>query len=96
MQDVFDLRKLLLDKHFQLSVRKARLGIGEALQKFGENAFGISDIGQRILPANGFFDHRNQMVSDLRRGRQYGRYLPLPGITLQNIGNTQKTFCICH
>ena len=55
VQDVFDLRKLLLDKHFQLSVRKARLGIGEALQKFGENAFGISDIGQRILPANGFF-----------------------------------------
>jgi hypothetical protein len=51
---MFNLRKLLLNKGFQLSERKARLGIGEALQKFGENAFGVGDIGQRILAANGF------------------------------------------
>ena len=96
VQDVFDLCEFLLNKSFQLRERKTRLCIGETLQKFGENAFGIGDIGQRILPANGFFDHGNQVISDLRRGRQYGRYLPLPGITLQNIGNAQKTFCICH
>ncbi|MCS5959571.1 hypothetical protein LNP74_00310 [Klebsiella pneumoniae subsp. pneumoniae] len=36
------------------------------------------------------------MVSDLRQGEDMDRrYLPLPGITLQNIGNPQKPFRIC-
>ncbi|MBN0517261.1 hypothetical protein JTM39_37460, partial [Pseudomonas aeruginosa] len=63
---------------------------------FGKNAFGVGNIGEGILAANGLFNHRYQVVSDLRRGRQDRRYLPLPGITLQNIGNPQKPFRICH
>lgn len=31
------------------------------------------------------------MVGNFRGGGKYGRYLPLPGIAFQNIGNTQKT-----
>jgi hypothetical protein len=47
---MFDLSKLLLNKGFQLGERKAGLGIGQALQKFGENAFGVGDIGSASWP----------------------------------------------
>jgi hypothetical protein len=53
VQDVFNLGKLLLDKGFQLPA-ETRLRVGEALQKFGKNAFSVGDIGERILAANGF------------------------------------------
>ena len=96
VQDMLNLSKLLLNKGFQLGERESGLGVGKALKKFGKNAFSVGNIGEGILAANGLFNHRYQMVSDLRRGRQDGRYLPLPGITLQNIGNPQKPFRICH
>ena len=96
MQHVFNLGKLLRDNGFQLCQREPRLRVGEALQQFSKNAFSVGDIGERVLAADGFFNHRNQMVGNFRRGRQDGCYLPLPGIALQNIGNPQKTFCICH
>ena len=96
MQDVFNLRKLLINEGFQLCEREARLHVGQPLQQVGKDTFGIGDIGQSVLAADSFFNHRDQMVSNFRRGRQHGRNLPLPGIALQNIGNSQKAFCICH
>ncbi len=41
-------------------------------------------------------NHRHQVVGDFGGGREDGGHLPLPGIAFQNIGNPQKTFCICH
>ena len=96
MQNMFNLGKFLIDERFQLRQRKSRLGGGESRQKFGKNTFGIADIGQSILAANRFFNHRHQMVGYFGGSREDCSHLPLPGIALQNIGNPQKTFRICH
>ncbi len=96
MQNMFDLSEFLFDNHFQPCKRESRLRAGKSCEQVRKNTFGIADIRQSILAADSFFNHRHQMVGNFRGGGKYGRYLPLPGIAFQNIGNTQKTFCICH
>ena len=89
VQDMLNLSKLLLNKGFQLGERESGLGVGKALKKFGKNAFSVGNIGEGILAANGLFNHRYQMVSDLRRGRQDGRYLPCLAL-LSRISATRR------
>ncbi len=96
MQNVFNLGKFLLNKSLQLSMRKAGLGVRQALQQVSEDLLCVADVHQCILPPDGFFNHCHQMVGNFSRGREYRRHLPLPGIALQDVGNTQKSFCICH
>ena len=96
MQHMFDLSKLLLNERLQLCEREAGLCLRQPLQQLSEDTLGVADVRKCILTTDGFFNHRHQMVRDFCRGREHGRNLPLPGVALQDIGNTQKTFCICH
>ena len=96
VQDVFDLCEFLLNEGLQLSVREARQRLCQPLQQVSEDTLCVADVRECILATDGFFNHRHQMVRDFCRGREHGSNLPLPGIAFQDIGNTQKTFCICH
>ena len=96
MENMFDLGKFELNGRLQFRQRKTRLGGSKPLKKFSKDTFGVGDVGQRVLAANGFFNHRHQMVGDFCRGRKHGCYLPLPGVAFQDVGNTQKPFRICH
>ncbi|VFS71165.1 Uncharacterised protein [Kluyvera cryocrescens] len=96
VQDMFNLGKFEVNGGFQFSVRETWLGVGEPGKQFSKDTFGVGNIGQRILPANGFFNHRHQMVGDFCRGREHGCYLPLPGVAFQDIGYAQKPFRVCH
>ena len=96
MKDVFNLGKFEFHGAFQLRQREARLGVCQPLKQFSEDTFGVADVRKCILATDGFFNHRHQVVRDFCRGREHGSNLPLPGVTFQDIGNTQKTLCICH
>ncbi len=96
VKNVFNLGKFKFNGAFQLRQRETRLGVGQPLKQIGEDTLGVADIRQCILTTDGFFNHRHQVVRDFGRGREHGGNLPLPGVAFQDIGNTQKTFCICH
>ncbi len=96
MQNMFDLRELVLNLLFQPGKGETGLNLGQACKQVGKNMLCVADVGYGILAPDGLLNHRHQVVGNFGRGRQHGGNLPLPGIALQNLGNTQKTFCICH
>ncbi|MNL79911.1 hypothetical protein D3C87_2066210 [compost metagenome] len=86
----------MLNKGLELSVRETRLDIGQSLKQFCKNTLGIADIHNGILTTDDFLNHRYQVVRNFRRSRKHGSHLPLPGVAFQDIGNAQKTFCVCY
>ena len=94
VQYLLQLRKLQVNAGFQSIELKARLRGCEPLQQLAEDAFGVADIRQSVLTTDGFFNHRHQMVSDLRRCREHGCNLSLLRIAFQNVSDAKKTFRI--
>jgi len=72
MQNVFDLRELLLNLLLQPGKGETGLNLGQACKQVGKNMLCVADVGYGILATDGLLNHRHQMVGNFGRGRQHG------------------------
>ncbi|MNT17743.1 hypothetical protein D3C72_1529160 [compost metagenome] len=96
MQHLLELGELLIDKRLEAIVLKAGQRLRQPAQQVGEDALCIAHIWQNVLPRYRFFNHRHQVVSDFSRSGQDRGHLSLTCITFHDVGNAQKTFCVCY